>query len=153
MFNATFNNISAISWLSVLLMEETGGTGENHRPVTSHEQTLPNNVISSTPCHERDSLLTTSVVIGTDCIGNCKSNYHTITVTTAPKSNGENIKLTYNVLIICKLKHCNCLSIFPFAIELSPNCLKSTKCLLIIRKIIQIDSFIYRSYYCLPIRQ
>ena len=28
--------------------------------------------------------LTTSVVIGTDCIGNCKSNYHTITATTAP---------------------------------------------------------------------
>jgi hypothetical protein len=26
--------------------------------------------------------LTTSVVIGTDCIGSCKSNYHTITTTT-----------------------------------------------------------------------
>ena len=25
--------------------------------------------------------ITTSVVIGTDCIGNCKSNYHTITIT------------------------------------------------------------------------
>jgi hypothetical protein len=31
--NVTFNNISVISWRSVLLMEETG---ENHRPVTSH---------------------------------------------------------------------------------------------------------------------
>ena len=31
--NATFNNISVISWRSVLLMEETG---ENHRPVASH---------------------------------------------------------------------------------------------------------------------
>jgi hypothetical protein len=28
--------------------------------------------------------LTTSVVIGTDCIGSCKSNYHTITATMAP---------------------------------------------------------------------
>ena len=28
--------------------------------------------------------LTTSVLIGTDCISSCKSNYHTITVTTAP---------------------------------------------------------------------
>ena len=28
--------------------------------------------------------LTTSVVIDTDCIGSCKSNYHTITPTTAP---------------------------------------------------------------------
>jgi hypothetical protein len=31
--NATFNNISAISWQSVLLVEETG---ENHRPVATH---------------------------------------------------------------------------------------------------------------------
>ena len=28
--------------------------------------------------------LTTLVVIGTDCIGSCKSNYHTITATTTP---------------------------------------------------------------------
>ena len=28
--------------------------------------------------------LTTSVVTGTDCIGSCKSNYHTIKATTAP---------------------------------------------------------------------
>ena len=35
-FNATFNNISVISWQSVLLVEETGVPGENHRPVTSH---------------------------------------------------------------------------------------------------------------------
>jgi hypothetical protein len=31
--NATFHNISIISWQSVLLVEETG---ENHRPVASH---------------------------------------------------------------------------------------------------------------------
>jgi hypothetical protein len=31
-FNATFNNISVISWRSVLLVEETGVPGENHRP-------------------------------------------------------------------------------------------------------------------------
>ena len=34
--NATFNNISVISWQSFLLVEETGEPGENHRPVTSH---------------------------------------------------------------------------------------------------------------------
>jgi hypothetical protein len=33
MFNATFNNISVISWRSVLLVEETG---ENHRAAASH---------------------------------------------------------------------------------------------------------------------
>jgi hypothetical protein len=29
-FNATFSNISVISWLSVLLVEETRVPGENH---------------------------------------------------------------------------------------------------------------------------
>jgi len=33
---ATFNNISVISWWSVLLVEETEVPGENHRPVASH---------------------------------------------------------------------------------------------------------------------
>jgi hypothetical protein len=35
-FNVTFNNISAISWRSVLLVEETGVPGVNHRPVASY---------------------------------------------------------------------------------------------------------------------
>jgi hypothetical protein len=30
-FNATFNNISVILWQSVLLVEETGVPGDNHR--------------------------------------------------------------------------------------------------------------------------
>ena len=34
---------------SVLLVEKTGGPGENHRPATSHWQTLSHNVASSTP--------------------------------------------------------------------------------------------------------
>ena len=67
-FNATFNNISFISWRSVLLLEETGVPGENHRPVTSHWQTLSHNVVQSTQCYRWC----------TDCIGSCKFNYHTI---------------------------------------------------------------------------
>jgi hypothetical protein len=47
-FNATFNNISAISWQSVLLVEETWAPGQN-RPVASHWQTLSHNVVSSIP--------------------------------------------------------------------------------------------------------
>jgi hypothetical protein len=35
-FNVTFNNISDKSWRSVLLMEETGVPGENHRPDANH---------------------------------------------------------------------------------------------------------------------
>ena len=48
-FNTTFNNISAISWCSVFLLEETAVTGENQRPAASHSQTLSHNVESSTP--------------------------------------------------------------------------------------------------------
>ena len=48
-FNATFNNISVISWESGLLVEETGVPGEHHQPVASHWQTLSHNVVSSTP--------------------------------------------------------------------------------------------------------
>ena len=51
-FNTSFNNISVISWRSVLLVEVPG---ENHRPVPSHGQTLSHNVVSSTPCHEQGS--------------------------------------------------------------------------------------------------
>jgi hypothetical protein len=51
MFNTTFNNISLISRRSVLLVEETGVSGENHRPVASHWPPLSHNVVST----ERDS--------------------------------------------------------------------------------------------------
>jgi hypothetical protein len=79
-FNSTFNNISVISWRSVVLVEEKGVLGENHWFVASHWQTLSHNVVSSTLYHER----TTLVVICTDCTGSCGSNYHMIMTTTAP---------------------------------------------------------------------
>ena len=64
-FNATFNNISVISWWSVLLMEETG---ENHRPVASNWQALSHNVVSSTP--RLSGILTHNVIVmvRADCI-------------------------------------------------------------------------------------
>ena len=39
--NATSNNMSAISWRSALLVEETGVPGENHRPVANKRNVLP----------------------------------------------------------------------------------------------------------------
>ena len=54
-FNATSNDISAISWQSVLLMEETGVPGENRRPAAIHRQTLSHNVLLNTPSHEQYS--------------------------------------------------------------------------------------------------
>ena len=50
-----FNNVSVISWRSVLLVEEAGVPLENHRPATSRWQTLSPNVVSSTHRQEWDS--------------------------------------------------------------------------------------------------
>jgi hypothetical protein len=44
-FNATFNSISVISWRSVLLVEETVVTRENHQLGASHWQILSHNVV------------------------------------------------------------------------------------------------------------
>ena len=73
-YNATFNNISAISCRPVLLVEET----ELPRPAVSHWQILSHNIV----CIEYNSPwagfeLTKLVLIGTDSIGSCESSYHT----------------------------------------------------------------------------
>jgi hypothetical protein len=52
MLNATFNNISVTSLSSALLVAKIGVPGENHRPVTSHSQTVSHSVVLSTHRHE-----------------------------------------------------------------------------------------------------
>jgi hypothetical protein len=65
----------------------------------SHWQTLSHNVVSNTP--RVGFKLTTIVVIGTNCIGSCKSNYHTITTTTAPSTLGvAQSSIGYTFIII-----------------------------------------------------
>ena len=54
-FNATFNNITPISWRSVLLEEEITVPGENHRSVTSHCQTLSHYDVSTSTLNMRGS--------------------------------------------------------------------------------------------------
>jgi len=44
------HHISVILWRSVLLVEETEGSGENHQPVSSHWQTLSHNVVHCMFC-------------------------------------------------------------------------------------------------------
>jgi hypothetical protein len=63
------------------LVEETG---ENQQPVVSHWQTWVG------------FELTTLMVIGTDCMGSCKSNYNTITTTAAPNNTMTKRKMTSN---------------------------------------------------------
>jgi len=43
-FNATFNNILAISWRSVLLVKETGVPGENHRSAVNWDEDKLNSI-------------------------------------------------------------------------------------------------------------
>ena len=73
-FNATFNNVSVLSWRSVLLVEKTTDLSQ----VTDKLYYI---MLYTSPWSRFE--LTTPVVIGTGCIGSCKANCHTITATTA----------------------------------------------------------------------
>jgi hypothetical protein len=68
MFNATFNNISVISWWPDLLVEDPDKTTD----LSQVTDKLYHIMLYTSPWSRFE--LTTSVVIDTDCIGSCKSN-------------------------------------------------------------------------------
>jgi len=81
--NATFNNVSVISWRSVLLVEEVR-VQEKTADMPQINDKLYHLMLYRVHLAWAGFQLTTLVVIDTVCIGIDKSNYHTITTTTAP---------------------------------------------------------------------
>ena len=71
-FNATFNNISVISWWSVLLVDETGVPRENNLSQVTDKFITKCCIEYISPWMGFE--LTTLVLIGTDCTCSCKSN-------------------------------------------------------------------------------
>ena len=78
--------------MTVLLVEETEYLEKNtDLPQVTNKLY---HMMYTSPCSRFE--LTVSVVIGIDCICSCKSNYHTITATTAPEVIEE--MLSHNVV-------------------------------------------------------
>ena len=95
--------ITLVKRSPVLLVEET--RVPQRKPPTCHKSRdkLYHIMLYTSPWAGVES--TTTVVIGTDCIGSCKSNYRKITTTTAPANYEYNPNLFAFLLclLVCYL--------------------------------------------------
>jgi hypothetical protein len=79
-----FSYIVAVSFIG------EGNRRTRRKPPICRKSLTNFNTSWCTPSPDRVSNSQTSVVIGTDCIGSCKSNYHTIMTTT-----GRNVTIQW----------------------------------------------------------
>jgi hypothetical protein len=95
------------SYTIIVVVSFIGGgnrsTRKNHWPVANHWQTL-SHMVYRVHLTWAGLKLTTLMVIGTDCIGSCKSNYHTINTTKVPTSKMLSAEQYYVCKHFCKFQ-------------------------------------------------